>query len=289
MKELSGMPMSSFLTLLPQSSSPKPSRKKFSPMVAMNRMMYSWFTSGRSTIRSMAKASATITSTVRTRAMGIGTPRSISPTRVRAAKSTMTPWAKLKTPEALKIRTKPRATSEYMRPAARPPIRTSTRKAGVPSMSLKGLRKMASSMRHSEVGVDHGLVSPHLVRSAVGDLAPVVERDHAIRDVHHHAHVVLDQCDGSVELVVDAEDEPAHVFLLLDVHARHRLVEQQELGLGRERAGQLDPLLEPVGQLARRGLADGLDLQEIDDALHKGAVLELLLHGRAPVQRLQQE
>ncbi len=86
-----------------------------------------------------------------------------------------------------------------------------------------------------------------------------------------------------------AEDEPAHVFLLLDVHARHRLVEQQELGLGRERAGQLHPLLQPVGQLARRGLADGLDLQEVDDPLHEGAVLELLLHGRAPVERLQQE
>ncbi len=135
------MPMSSFLTLLPQSSSPKPSRKKFSPMVAMNRMMYSWFTSGRSTIRSMAKASATITSTVRTRAMGIGTPRSISPTRVRAAKSTMTPWAKLKTPEALKIRTKPSATSEYMSPAAIPPIRTSIRNVGAVSMSRNGPTK----------------------------------------------------------------------------------------------------------------------------------------------------
>ena len=40
LNEVSGMPTSSFLTLLPQSISPKPSRKKFSPMVAMNRMIW---------------------------------------------------------------------------------------------------------------------------------------------------------------------------------------------------------------------------------------------------------
>ena len=45
-------------------------------------------------------------------AISAGTPRSISPTSVSAANSTITPWAKLKTPDALKISTKPSATSE---------------------------------------------------------------------------------------------------------------------------------------------------------------------------------
>ena len=49
----------------------------------------------------MAKASATITAVVRASATTSGAPRSMSPTRVSAAKSTITPWAKLKTPEAL--------------------------------------------------------------------------------------------------------------------------------------------------------------------------------------------
>jgi hypothetical protein len=101
MNELSGMPTSSRFTSLPHASSPKPSRKKLSPMVAMNRMICSWFTSGRSTTRSIAKASAPITAAVASRARISGAPRSISPTRVRAAKRTITPWAKLKTPEAL--------------------------------------------------------------------------------------------------------------------------------------------------------------------------------------------
>ena len=67
----------------------------------------------------------------------------MSPTRVRAANSTITPWAKLKTPEALKISTKPRATSEYMRPAAIPPSSTSTKKSGLVAMSTKGATSTA--------------------------------------------------------------------------------------------------------------------------------------------------
>src|SRR5258705_10728258 len=157
--------------------------------------------------------------------------------------------------------TKPSATREYMSPAARPPISTSTRKLGAPAMSLMGATSTAyarSSMGHTQVGVDHALVGPDLVGSAVGDLAAVVERDHAVRDVHHHAHVVLDERDGGVELVVDAEDEAAHVFLLLDVHARHRLVAQHELRRGGERAGQLDPPLGPGRQHAPPGPSDSL-------------------------------
>jgi hypothetical protein len=144
-------------------------------------------------------------------------------------------------------------------------------------------------MGHAQVRVDHALVGAHLVGPPVRDLAPVVERDHPVRDVHHHAHVVLDQRDGGPELVVDAEDEAAHVLLLLDVHARHRLVQQQELGLGGQGAGQLHPLLQPVGQRARPRLADGRDLQEVDDALDELPVRELLPHRGAPVERLPQE
>jgi hypothetical protein len=45
------------------------------------------------------------------RATKAGTPRSYSPTRVSAANTTMMPWAKLNTPDALKISTKPSAIS----------------------------------------------------------------------------------------------------------------------------------------------------------------------------------
>src|SRR5215472_16751504 len=245
----------------------------------------------------MAKASATMTAAVSASATTTGTPRSSSPTSVSAANSTITPWAKLNTPEALKMSTNPSATSEYMSPAKTPPISTSTRNAGAPGAigiwgRLGGGRRGPlrwSSMCHTEVGIEDRLVAADLGRRAVGDLAAVIQHHHTIGDVHDHAHVVLDERDRRPELVVHVEDEAAHVFLFLDVHARHRLVEQQELGLGGQRAGKLDALLQTVRQAAGRRLADRLDLEEVDDPFDEGAVLELLAPGRAPVERLEQK
>src|SRR6185312_8771417 len=144
-------------------------------------------------------------------------------------------------------------------------------------------------MRHSQIGVDHVAVLAHLVGPAVGDLAAVVEHHDAVAQVHDHAHVVLDERDRGAELVVDVEDEARHILLLLDIHAGHRLVEQQQLGLHGERAAELDALLQAVRKLPHRDLADRLDLEEIDNALGEVAVLELLAQGRAAMERLPQE
>src|SRR6476620_12513545 len=143
-----------------------------------------------------------------------------------AANSTIAPCAKLKTPEALKISTKPSAMSEYSMPAIRPPNSVSRKKP----MAWRPVRLV----RGAEVGADHIRIGAYFLRRAVADLLAVVEHHHAVGDVHHHAHVVLDQHDRGAELVVDVEDEAAHVLLLLDVHAGHRLVEQQHLRLHRQ-------------------------------------------------------
>jgi len=70
-------------------------------MVAMNRVMWGWFTRGRRTMRSVAMPNSTMAPKARIRASQKGAPISWKPTKVRAAKNTMAPWAKLKTPEAL--------------------------------------------------------------------------------------------------------------------------------------------------------------------------------------------
>ena len=75
----------------------------------MNRMMSDWLTSGRSIRRSTPKASTNITTMVSASATKAGTPCSCRPTSVSAANTTMMPWAKLNTPDALKISTKPSA------------------------------------------------------------------------------------------------------------------------------------------------------------------------------------
>jgi hypothetical protein len=51
-----------------------------------------------------------------------------------------------------------------------------------------------------------------------------------VGDVHDQPHVVLDEDHRDPQLVLDVEDEPGHVLGLLEVHTRHRLVEQQQLG-----------------------------------------------------------
>ena len=72
-----------------------------SPIVAMNSVIGGWLTSGRSTILSIAMPSRIIKASVITSASANGTPRSSSDTNVSAAKNTIAPCAKLKTPEAL--------------------------------------------------------------------------------------------------------------------------------------------------------------------------------------------
>src|SRR3546814_7270964 len=150
----------------------------------------------------------------------VGVSPSCSLAIASAANSTIAPWAKLNTPEALKSSTKPSATSEYSTPVRRPPSSTARNgPMGSPSVA------------HAEIGVDDLLVGSNLVGRAVGDLAAVVEHHHPVGDVHDHAHVVLDQHDGGAELLVGLEDEARHILLLLDVHAGHRLVEQPDLRL----------------------------------------------------------
>ena len=67
----------------------------------MNRVIGGWLTSGRSTTRSIAMPSSTITASVVSNASENGTPRSTRLTKVSAANSSIAPCAKFRTPEVL--------------------------------------------------------------------------------------------------------------------------------------------------------------------------------------------
>src|ERR1700677_4325692 len=140
-----------------------------------------------------------------------------------------------------------------------------------------------------EIGRYYRGIALHHVRNVVGDLAAVVEHDDAIGKVHHDADIVLDQRDRRAEPYVRVDDEAAHILLLLAVHAGHRLVEQQQLRLHRERAAEFDALLQAVGQGPHRGLADRFDLQEIDDLLAELPMPDLLGERRAMSQGLPEQ
>ena len=91
------------------------------PSVAISRVMPSWLTSWRSTSRSISQATTTITA-CRDEGQQVGQHQAVEAGHcgihsakraiASAANSTIAPCAKLKTPEALKISTKPSATSE---------------------------------------------------------------------------------------------------------------------------------------------------------------------------------
>ena len=72
----------------------------------------SWFTSGRSTSRSMSQASTTMITTASSDRQPQAASARPGARPASAANSTIAPCAKLNTPEALKISTKPSATSE---------------------------------------------------------------------------------------------------------------------------------------------------------------------------------
>ncbi len=93
---------------------------KVTPMVDMNSVRPSWLTSGPSTKRSITQAVIAMTTAANTSPRTIAaqngkpfaTRKSSERTSARPASSTIAPCAKLNTPEALKISTKPSATSE---------------------------------------------------------------------------------------------------------------------------------------------------------------------------------
>lgn len=109
-----------------------------------------------------------------------------------------------------------------------------------------------------------------------------------VGNAHDHADVVLDQHHRHAELTVDLDDEAAHFALLLGIHPGHRLVEQQQARLGGQRTGQLDPLLQAIGQGANDFVTPRLDAQKLDYPLGGGALAIVLARRAADAQRLLQ-
>src|SRR6185503_944751 len=66
-------------------------------------------------------------------------------------------------------------------------------------------------------------------------------------------------------------------------------VEEQQRRLRGQGAPELHALLQAVRQLAGRRLADGLDLEEVDDALDARAIGQLLALRRPPPQRVEEK
>ena len=87
---------------------------------------------------------------------------------------------------------------------------------------------------------------------------------------------MLDEEDRDASLVAQPPDEPRHASGLVGVHARRRLVEEQEPGLRRERARHLEPALVSVREVLRDDVTTALEadvLQERESELSGRALL----------------
>src|SRR6516164_4788580 len=114
-------------------------------------------------------------------------------------------------------------------------------------------RSRISSMHRSlpEIGFDHRRIIPNRLRRSLGNDSAVVQDDDAIRDAHHHRHVVLDKQDGDTA-VADLADELDEILGFRSVHARDRFIEQQHRRLRRQRQRDPDQALFAIGKRACR-------------------------------------
>ena len=109
-----------------------------------------------------------------------------------------------------------------------------------------------------------------------------VNHGDAVGDIHDQADVVLDQHDCGVLEFVDIEDEARHILFLFNVHAGHRLVEQEQGRLERERPPQLNPFAQAVAQGADDGVADMGHFEEVDDRFDALTVGDFFALSRTP-------
>src|SRR6185503_9718023 len=107
-------------------------------------------------------------------------------------------------------------------------------------------------MGGAQVGSGHGGIVLNLPRRARRDHLAEVEDHDRVADGHHQVHVMLH--DHERTLGGQIANEAAELGQFALVQAAGGLVEQDQRRLGRQRAGQRDPLPHPVGQLTGPGL-----------------------------------
>src|SRR6516164_9079916 len=151
-------------------------------------------------------------------------------------------------------------------PAARQSLRHCAAAASA-KWSWSSFGRLPALRGGSEISPDHLRVTLHLAWTALGNLASVIEDGDPFRDVHHHRHVVLDQDDRRAPLLVYFENEAGHVLFFFLVHAAHRLVQQQQLRVERQRSAQFDALSKPIGETADLLLAQVFQFEKLDQLL----------------------
>src|SRR4051812_49931605 len=133
----------------------------------------------------------------------------------------------------------------------------------------------------AEIGLEnHGVVAD-LGGSAGGDHPAEVENDDPAAPLHDEVHVMLDEEDGDV--LLEVAEQLAEITHLLVAQPGRGLVQEQQLRVGDECAGESDALLDAVRELARQAIGD-LDDVEIGQ-LRDGSLAQAQLVAVAARER----
>src|SRR2546429_4409980 len=98
-------------------------------------------------------------------------------------------------------------------------------------------------LRAAEVRLDDLRIGGDLARLALGDLAPVVQDDHAVGDAHDQVHVVLDHDQRQPQLAAQVDDEVHERACLGGGEPTGGVAQQHAAPAGRQGARPLPTLL----------------------------------------------
>ena len=105
--------------------------------------------------------------------------------------------------------------------------------------------------RQQRAGIGVLRAAEDLVAAADLHRAAEVHHHHLVGDVPHHREIVADEEIGEAELVLQVGEDVQHLRLDRDVERRYRLVEDQDLRLQHQRAGDRDALALAAGEHVR--------------------------------------
>ena len=135
--------------------------------------------------------------------------------------------------------------------------------------------------------ITNGLAGCSKISAGRADLldAAFVHDHDAVGDLEGFFLVVGDEDAGDVDLVVQAAEPLAELLAHLGVERAERLVEQEYLGLGGERASQRDALALTAGELRGHRVLVALELHKPQQLVHALANLGLRLLADAQSER----
>jgi hypothetical protein len=128
----------------------------------------------------------------------------------------------------------------------------------------------------------------HRVRVSLGQQPTEVQDVDVVADGGDERHVVLDEKHRHAQLLAQRQQPVAELVRLLRAHTARRLVEEQQIGVGRERAAELEQLERAVGQAAEAAIAELRQSEQLEDRVRVCRQLPLPLpHRRHASQALE--